>query len=183
MYTSPLRYVVALLLVFIFSQTTISAQSKDGVKKTQPTLLEDSNPVQAEPAREQNTGKEQILFHAKELIAKEKQFDALRSSLSRVNGDGIIDDAIRSMYDPYKKDPISVCDFTFTEDFDKSIIPTDLSKCNAYLLQYFNQDELNDLNFCLNYLGIQAVDQEIYLFYVLMQCLIIGSCSFSRRGD
>jgi hypothetical protein len=166
-YTIPLRNVVALMLVFVFSQHTIFAQSKDGAKPVQPTFLEESNPVQAEPAREQNTGKEQILFHAKELIAKEKQFDALRRFLSPVNGDGIIDDAIRSMYVPYRSEPISECDFTFTEGFDKSTIPTDLSKCNAYLLEYFSQDELNDLNFCLNYLGIQAVDQEIYLFYVL----------------
>lgn len=169
MYKTPLRFVVTFLyvLVFVLSQNTIFAQSKNGVKPVQPIMLEDANPVKSEPARSTSTGKEQILFHSKELIAKEKQFDALRSSLSRVNGDGIIDDAIRSMYVPFKKDPISVCDFTFTEDFDKSIIPTDLSKCNAYLLEYFNQDELNALNFCLNYLGIQAVDQEIYLFYVL----------------
>lgn len=166
MYTSPLRFVVALLLVFVFSQNTIFAQSKDGVKPVQPTFLEESNPVQAEPARTQNTGKNQILFHAKELIEKEKQFHALRRFLSPVNGDGIIDDAIRSMYVPYKNDAI-ICDFSLSDDFDKSIVPSDLSKCHSYLLEYFSQNELNELSFCLGYLGIQAVDQDIFLFYVL----------------
>ncbi len=56
MYSSPLRYVVALLLVFVFSQNTIFAQSKDAVKPVQPTFLEDSKRVQAEPVRRQNTG-------------------------------------------------------------------------------------------------------------------------------
>ena len=167
MYTTPLRFVVALLLVFVFSQHTIFAQSKDGAKPVQPTFMEESNPVQAEPAREQNTGKELILFNAKELISKEKQFDAFRSFLSPVNGDVIIDDAIRSMYVPYRNEPISMCDFSFTDDFDKSTVPADLSKSHAYLLDYFSQDELNDLNFCLNYLGIQTVDQDLFLFYVL----------------
>ena len=166
MYTSPLRFVVALLLVFVFSQNTIFAQSKDGVKPVQPTFLEESNPVQAEPARSQNTGKDQILFHAKELIEKEKQFHALRKFLSPVNGDGIIDDAIRSMYVPYRNDAI-ICDFSVNDDFDKSIVPSDLSKCHSYLLEYFSQNELNELSFCLGYLGIQAVDQDIFLFYVL----------------
>ncbi len=167
MYTSPLRFVVALLLVFVFSQNTIFAQSKDGVKPVQPTFLEESNPVQAEPARTQNTGKNQILFHAKELIEKEKQFHTLRNKLSAVNGDGLVDDAIRSMYEPHKKEPIAVCDFTFTDEFDKANVPADLSKCHSYLLEYFSQNELNELSFCLNYLGIQAVDQDVFLFYVL----------------
>lgn len=166
MYSSPLRYVVALLLVFVFSQNTIFAQSKDAVKPVQPTFLEESNPVQAEAVRSQNTAKDQILFHAKELIEKEKQFHALRRFLSPVNGDGIIDDAIRSMYVPFKNDAI-ICDFSANDDFDKSIVPSDLSKCHSYLLEYFSQNELNELSFCLGYLGIQAVDQDIFLFYVL----------------
>jgi len=168
MYKTPLRFVVALLyvLVFVLSQNTISAQSKNGVKPVQPIMLEDANPVKSEPARSTSTGKEQILFHSKALIEKEKQFHALRSTFSSVNGNGIIDDAIRSMYVPFKNDAI-MCDFSVNEDFDKSTVPADLSKSHAYLLEYFSQEELNELNFCLNYIGIQAVDQDFYLFYVL----------------
>ena len=168
MYKTPLRFVVAMLyvLVFVLSQNTGFAQNKNGVKPVQPTFVEDANPVQTQPARSTSTGKEQILFHSKALIEKEKQFHALRSTFSSVNGDGIIDDAIRSMYVPYNNDAI-ICDFSVNEDFDKSTVPTDLSKCHAYLLEYFSQEELNDLNFCLNYLAIQAVDQDIFLFYVL----------------
>jgi len=168
MYKTPLRFVVALLyvLVFVLSQNTIFAQSKNGVKPVQPIMLEDANPVKSEPARSTSTGKEQILFHSKALIEKEKQFHALRSTFSSVNGDGIIDDAIRSMYVPYNNDAIN-CDFSVNGDFDKSTVPADLSKSHAYLLEYFSQEELNEINFCLNYIGIQAVDQEIYVFYVL----------------
>jgi len=168
MYKTPLRFVVALLyvLVFVLSQNTIFAQSKNGVKPVQPIMLEDANPVKSEPARSTSTGKEQILFHSKALIEKEKQFHALRSTFSSVNGNGIIDDAIRSMYVPFKNDAI-MCDFSVNEDFDKSTVPADLSKSHAYLLEYFSQEELNELNFCLNYIGIQAVDQDFYLFYVL----------------
>lgn len=166
-YIAPLRFVVTLLLVFIFSQNTIFAQSKDAVKPVQPAFLEESNPGESEPVGAQNTGKNQILFHAKELIEKEKQFHILRNRLSSVNGDGLVDDAIRSMYEPHKKEPVAVCDFTFTDEFDKSAVPADLSNCQSYLLEYFSQNELNELSFCLNYLGIQAVDQEVYLFYVL----------------
>jgi hypothetical protein len=129
-------------------------------------MLEDANPVKSEPARSTSTGKEQVLFHSKALIEKEKQFHALRSTFSSVNGNGIIDDAIRSMYVPFKNDAI-MCDFSVNEDFDKSTVPADLSKSHAYLLEYFSQEELNELNFCLNYIGIQAVDQDFFLFYVL----------------
>jgi hypothetical protein len=167
MYTSSVRNVAIVLLMLVFSQNELFSQNKEGAQPVQPMLFEATPASQTEPEQTNSVNKELILFHSKELIEKEKQFHALRRFLSPVNGDGIIDDAIRSMYVPFKKDPISECDFTFTEGFDKSIIPNDLSKCNAYLLEYFNQDELNDLNFCLNYLGIQAVDQEIYLYYVL----------------
>jgi hypothetical protein len=168
MYKTPLRFVVALLyvLVFVLSQNTIFAQSNNGVKPVQPIMLEDANPVKSEPARSTSTGKEQVLFHSKALIEKEKQFHALRSTFSSVNGNGIIDDAIRSMYVPFKNDAI-MCDFSVNEDFDKSTVPADLSKSHAYLLEYFSQEELNELNFCLNYIGIQAVDQDFFLFYVL----------------
>jgi hypothetical protein len=168
MYKTPLRFVLALLyvLVFVLSQNTIFAQSKNGVKPVQPIMLEDANPVKSEPARSTSTGKEQVLFHSKALIEKEKQFHALRSTFSSVNGNGIIDDAIRSMYVPFKNDAI-MCDFSVNEDFDKSTVPADLSKSHAYLLEYFSQEELNELNFCLNYIGIQAVDQDFFLFYVL----------------
>jgi hypothetical protein len=168
MYKTPLRFVVALLyvLVFVLSQNAIFAQSKNGVKPVQPIMLEDANPVKSEPARSTSTGKEQVLFHSKALIEKEKQFHALRSTFSSVNGNGIIDDAIRSMYVPFKNDAI-MCDFSVNEDFDKSTVPADLSKSHAYLLEYFSQEELNELNFCLNYIGIQAVDQDFFLFYVL----------------
>ena len=167
MYISSVRYLAIVLLMLVFSKNELFAQNKEGAQPVIPMLFESTPASQTEPEPTNNVSKELILFHSKELIEKEKQFHALRPFFSPVNGDGIIDDAIRSMYVPYRNEPISVCDFTFTEGFDKSTIPTDLSKCNAYLLEYFNQDELNDLNFCLNYLGIQAVDQEIYLYYVL----------------
>jgi hypothetical protein len=155
-----------LFLASAFAHDTL-AQNKEGGKQSQPVLLEDNSTPQVESDRNSSQGKEQVLFHAKTLIEKEKQFHALRNRLVAVNGDALVDDAIRSMYVPYKTEPIAVCDFTFTDDFDKTTIPADLSNCHSYLLEYFSQNELNELSFCLNYLGIQAVDQEVYLFYVL----------------
>lgn len=168
MYTFSLRYVLTCLLFLasVFVHNAI-AQNKEGGKQSQPVLLEDNAAPQVESDRNSSPGKDQVLFHAKTLIEKEKQFHALRNRLSSVNGDALVDDAIRSMYVPYKTEPIAECDFTFTEGFDKSNIPADLSKCHSYLLEYFSQNELNELSFCLGYLGIQAVDQEVYLFYVL----------------
>jgi len=168
MYTFSIRYVLTCLLFLasVFAHNAL-AQNKEGGKQSQPALLELNSTLQVESDRNSSQGKDQILFHAKTLIEKEKQFHTLRNRLSSVNGDGLVDDAIRSMYEPHKKEPIAVCDFTFTDEFDKSAVPADLSNCHSYLLEYFSQNELNELSFCLNYLGIQAVDQEVYLFYVL----------------
>lgn len=168
MYTFSIRYVLTCLLFLAsaFAHDTL-AQNKEGGKQSQPVLLEDNSTPQVESDRNSSTGKDQVLFHAKTLIEKEKQFHAIRNRLSSVNGDALVDDVIRSMYIPYKTEPIAVCDFTFTDEFDKSAVPADLSNCHSYLLEYFSQNELNELSFCLNYLGIQAVDQEVYLFYVL----------------
>lgn len=190
MYTSSIPKAFSLLLVMAFvvvGSVDASAQKKSSKQsKTKPgtEVSGDAKPNQAAPAqptmldghatespsaktenRDAATGR--ILYHEKIILQKEAAFNALRPRFNPVKGEELINEMIRSMYQPDKGTQPSTCDLSVSEGFDKSQVPADLSTAGRTIGKLLTPEVQSELNFCLSYLGYTYTDSELYLFYIL----------------
>jgi hypothetical protein len=190
MYTSSISKALSLFLVMAFvllGSLDASAQKKSSKQNKSPKNGEvsgDTKPQQAAPAqptmldgqaaepqpvkteiRDAATGR--ILYHEKILLQKESAFNALRPRFNAVKGDELINEMIRSMYQPDRGMQQMDCNLSVSKDFDKSQVPDDLSNAGRLISALLTPEVRGELNFCLSYLGYNYTDAQLYVFYIL----------------
>lgn len=163
-----------LALVALCGLTTSAiAQTKTESSTIQPMLL---NAPSSEAESAKTSGKasgEQVLFHSKILLEKEKLYNNTRSYLAKYKCSNLVDATIKGMYVPANTQ-VLLCDISMPESFDKSTLPENVNSYRAELLKYIPAEALSELGFCFSYLGLQINDADLFTFYVAPYKLHIG---------
>jgi len=159
-----------ILILFIFVLSSLHTLAQQGTKVQQevkPTLFIDPA-KQVQDSNKEAVNKEtqsMVLFPAKTLELVEANLNSVKPYFNRFKAEDLISMSIKGMYLPSANPQTTYCDMMVADGFDKNSLPDLNSDFNKELVKVMNPELINEVFYCLNYLGIAITSADFYIYY------------------
>lgn len=159
---------LAILLVFVLASVQSIAQQGIKVQEgDKPTLFIDP----AKQTQDENKGavnketQSMVLFPAKSLELVEANLNNVKPYFNRFKAEDLISSSIKGMYLPSADPQTAVCDLMIADGFDKGSLPPLDTDFNKELIKVMNPELVNEVFYCLAYLGVSVTASDFYIYY------------------
>jgi len=158
--------ILCILIPSFFHTASAQVTGKKPEGTLKPELMVSPDQNNQDERREYDNKNEIILFAAKNLAEVETSLNSTRPYFKDLKAEQLLDFAIKGIYQPAANPENTLCDMVVADGFDKSSLPDLSSDFRKELLKTFKQELINEVYYCLNYLGISATDADLYIYYV-----------------
>jgi hypothetical protein len=157
---------LCILIPSLFNTVSAQVTGKKPEGTLQPQLfVSPDQPYQEEKVQE-DTKSNKVLFAAKTLAIVEESLNSSRPYFMGLKAERLLDISIKGIYQPAANPENTMCDMVVADGFDKASLPDLSSDFRKELVKVMKPETINEVQYCLNYLGIYTTDADFYIYYV-----------------